>query len=76
MIPSLAYGASVVFSVQRPPLGMWCCLHLVAPQKLMGDALPKWERMLCKAIIPMSVLISIAGIVCSMTALVEREKEI
>ena len=42
----------------------------------MGDALPKWERMLCKAIIPVSVLISIVGIVFSMTALIEREEEL
>ena len=42
----------------------------------MGDALPKWERMLCKAIIPTSLLLSVVGIVFSITALVQREEEL
>ena len=45
-------------------------------QKLMGDALPKWERMLCKAMIPVSVLLSIVGIIFSITALVQKEEEL
>ena len=36
----------------------------------------KWERTLCKVIIPVSVLLSIIGIIFSITALVQREEEL
>lgn len=44
---------------------------LAALQKLMGDVLPQWERILCKALIPVTVLLSILGIAFTITALLQ-----
>ena len=44
-------------------------------QKLAGDTLPAWERVVCEALIPVSLVLSMLGIVFTITALVQREGE-
>ena len=55
------------------PAAKFCCSAdtPVPLQKLMGDCQPRWERILCKALIPVSVLLSILGIAFTITALVQ-----
>ena len=50
--------------------------HLPATlQKLAGDTLPTWERVVCKALIPASLLLSVLGIAFTITALIQVEEE-
>lgn len=58
-----------------PMSGAGNILVLLFLQKLTGDMLPRWERVVCKAIIPISLLLSVLGIAFSITALVQIEQE-
>ena len=44
-------------------------------QKLAGDTLPTWERVVCKALIPVSLVLSVLGIAFTITALIQVEEE-
>ena len=44
-------------------------------QRLAGDILPAWERVVCKVLIPVSSVLSVLGIVFTITALVQVEGE-
>ena len=44
-------------------------------QVLMGQHLPRWERILCYVLIPLTLLLSVVGIGSSVASLVSKVKQ-
>ena len=44
-------------------------------QVLMGSQLPRWERMLCYIVIPVTLLLSVVGVGSSVAALVRQVQQ-
>ena len=44
-------------------------------QVLMGSQLPRWERMLCYVVIPVTLLLSVVGVGSSVAALVRQVRQ-
>ena len=44
-------------------------------QALMGSHLPRWERMLCYVVIPVTLLLSVVGVGSSVAALVRQVRQ-
>ena len=48
---------------------------IAGSQVLMGSQLPRWERVLCYVVIPVTLLLSVVGVGSSVAALVRQVQQ-